>query len=95
LTRYFIYHIFKKFPELQVKIGEIFSKEAVLVRIQSIEDTYQPEQDKRRVLIAPPGSKGVTILLARASKPEQESFVGNLWDLQELNKNHPISKRTQ
>ena len=42
-----------------------------------VEDTYQPEQDKRWVLIAPPGSTGTTILLARASKPEQEPFVGN------------------
>lgn len=42
-----------------------------------IEDTYQPEQDKRWVVISPPGSSGTTILLARASKPEQLSFIGN------------------
>jgi len=42
-----------------------------------IEDTYQPEQDKRWVLVAPPGSSGTQILLARASKPEQEAFIGN------------------
>lgn len=42
-----------------------------------VEDTYQPEQDKRWVVIAPPNSDGTTILLARASRPEQESFVGN------------------
>lgn len=42
-----------------------------------IEDSYQPEQDKRWVLIAPPGSTGTTILLARASKSEQEPFIGN------------------
>lgn len=42
-----------------------------------IEDTYQPEQDKRWVVIAPPGSHGTTLLLARASTPEQASFVGN------------------
>ncbi|MBI1939033.1 MAG: VOC family protein [Ignavibacteriales bacterium] len=42
-----------------------------------VEDTYQPEQDKRWVVVAPPGSAGTTILLARASKPEQEPFVGN------------------
>lgn len=108
-----------------------------------IEDTYQPEQDKRWVVVSPPGSIGTTLLLARASKPEQESFVGNqtggrvflflntdnfwrdynemiskgiefvrkpkeeqygtvavfkdlygnLWDLLELNSDHPISKR--
>ena len=42
-----------------------------------VEDTYQPEQDKRWVVIAPPGSCGATLLLAKASKPEQEAFVGN------------------
>lgn len=42
-----------------------------------IEDTYQAEQNKRWVVIAPPGSKGCTILLAKASKPEQEAFIGN------------------
>lgn len=42
-----------------------------------LEDIYQPEQDKRWVVIAPPNSSGTTILLARASKPEQEPFVGN------------------
>lgn len=108
-----------------------------------VEDTYQPEQDKRWVVVSPPGSVGTTILLARASKSEQESFIGNqtggrvflflntddfwrdhndmmdkgiefvrepkeeaygkvavfkdlygnLWDLLELNEDHPISKR--
>jgi catechol 2,3-dioxygenase-like lactoylglutathione lyase family enzyme len=42
-----------------------------------IEDTYQPEQDKRWVLIAPPGSDGSALLLARASTPEQELVIGN------------------
>ena len=42
-----------------------------------IEDTYQPEQDKRWVVVAPPGSNGASILLARPSKPEQEAFIGN------------------
>lgn len=109
-----------------------------------VEDIYQPEQDKRWVVISPPGSVGTTILLARASKPEQEPFVGNqtgnrvflflntddfwrdyqemlangiqfvrepkeqdyglvavfkdlygnLWDLLQLNPDHPIAKRT-
>lgn len=109
-----------------------------------IEDIYQPEQDKRWVVVSPPGSKGTTLLLARASKPEQEPFIGNqsggrvflflnsddfwrdynkmkskgvefvrepkkqdygivavfkdiygnLWDLLQLNENHPISKRS-
>jgi len=109
-----------------------------------VEDTFQPEQNKRWVVIAPPGSNGTTLLLAKASKPEQESFIGNqsggrvflflntddfwrdyrdmiskgikfvrepkketygmvavfqdlygnLWDLLELNDEHPISKRS-
>jgi len=42
-----------------------------------IEDTYQPEQDKRWVVVSPPNSTGTTILLARASKPVQEPFIGN------------------
>jgi len=42
-----------------------------------VEDIYQPEQDKRWVVVAPPGSNGTSLLLARASTPEQEPFVGN------------------
>ena len=42
-----------------------------------VEDTYQPAQDKRWVLVAPPGSDGTSLLLARASRPEQDPFVGN------------------
>lgn len=42
-----------------------------------LENTYQPEQDKRWVVVAPPGGSGTTILLARASKAEQEPFIGN------------------
>ena len=114
------------------------------LRFELLEDIYQPEQDKRWVVISPPGSRGTTLLLARASTPEQESFIGNqsggrvflflntddfwrdyramessgvnfvrppkkqdygtvavfedlygnLWDLLELNEDHPISKRS-
>lgn len=42
-----------------------------------LEDIYQPEQDKRWVVVAPPGNSDATLLLARASKAEQEAFVGN------------------
>lgn len=43
-----------------------------------VQDIYQPEQDKRWVLIAPPGSDGApTLLLARATTPEQERVIGN------------------
>ncbi len=41
-----------------------------------VEDTYQPEQDKRWVVVAPPGSRGTNLLLARASTPEQAAFIG-------------------
>ncbi len=110
-----------------------------------IEDTYQPEQNKRWVVIAPPGGSGTTLLLAKASKSEQEPFIGNqtggrvflflntddfwrdyknmikegikfirepkeadygmvavfedlygnLWDLLQLNENHPIAIRNK
>jgi len=115
------------------------------LHFELIEDTYQPEQDKRWVVISPPGSTGTTILLAKASKTEQEPFVGNqaggrvflflntddfwrdyhemkakgiaferepkeadygmvavfkdlygnLWDLLQLNADHPIAKRNK
>ena len=108
-----------------------------------IEDTYQPKQNKRWVVVSPPGSTGTTLLLAKASNSEQEPFIGNQaggrvflflnsddfwrdyndmisrgikfirkpkkepygmvavfedlygnkWDLLELNKNHPITRR--
>jgi catechol 2,3-dioxygenase-like lactoylglutathione lyase family enzyme len=108
-----------------------------------VEDVYQAEQDKRWVVVSPPGSTGATILLARASKKEQEPFIGNqtggrvflflntddfwrdydemkakgidfvrppqkadygmvavfkdlygnMWDLLQLNENHPIARR--
>ena len=47
------------------------------LNFELIEDTYQPEQDKRWVVVAPKGTVGTTLLLARASKPEQQSFIGN------------------
>jgi len=47
------------------------------LHFELIEDTYQPEQDKRWVTVRPPGSNGMTLLLAQASKPEQEAFIGN------------------
>ncbi|HYI48854.1 MAG TPA: VOC family protein [Allosphingosinicella sp.] len=44
-----------------------------------VEDTCQPEQDKRWVVVAPPGAgaNAATLLLARAATPGQEAFVGN------------------
>ncbi len=115
------------------------------LHFELIEDTYQSEQDKRWVVVSPPGSNGTTLLLARASKEQQESFIGNqsggrvflflntddfwrdyhemistgikfvrepkkesygtvavfedlygnLWDLLQLNDDHPISRRAK
>lgn len=42
-----------------------------------VDDTYQPEQDKRWVVVSPPGEAGTNLLLARAATPEQEKFIGN------------------
>lgn len=47
------------------------------LNFELVEDTYQPEQDKRWVVVSPPGSNGVTLLLARASDTEQEKYIGN------------------
>lgn len=47
------------------------------LQFRLIEDSYQPEQDKRWVLVAPPASNDTTLLLARASTPEQEAAIGN------------------
>lgn len=42
-----------------------------------LEDTAQPGQQKRWVVVAPPGGAGATLLLARAATPEQARFVGD------------------
>ena len=42
-----------------------------------VEDTYQPAQDKRWVVVSPPGSNGTSLLLARAATPRQEAFIGD------------------
>jgi catechol 2,3-dioxygenase-like lactoylglutathione lyase family enzyme len=42
-----------------------------------VEDTYIPEQDKRWVVVSPPGAGESRLLLARAVGAEQSSRVGN------------------
>src|SRR5947208_2876944 len=42
-----------------------------------VEDTYLEAQDKRWVVVAPTGSVGTNILLARAVGAEQASRIGN------------------
>ena len=47
------------------------------LRFSVVEDTAVREQNKRWVLIAPPGSRGTNLLLARASTDQQRAAVGN------------------
>ncbi|HEV7437210.1 MAG TPA: VOC family protein [Pseudorhizobium sp.] len=42
-----------------------------------IEDTYQPQQDKRWVVVAPRGTGGASIVLARAATDKQVQYVGD------------------
>jgi catechol 2,3-dioxygenase-like lactoylglutathione lyase family enzyme len=50
-----------------------------LLDFQLISDEYQPEQNKRWVVVAPPGCgcDGTSILLAQASNEEQAKAIGN------------------
>ncbi|HEX3396954.1 MAG TPA: VOC family protein [Steroidobacteraceae bacterium] len=48
-----------------------------LLGFKLLEDTYVPAQDKRWVVIAPRGSSGSALVLARAVNPEQASRIGN------------------
>jgi catechol 2,3-dioxygenase-like lactoylglutathione lyase family enzyme len=47
-----------------------------MLNFKVVEDTRLSE-DKRWVLIAPPGSQGTSLLLAQAVTPEQVSRIGN------------------
>ena len=42
-----------------------------------VEDTWIPGQNKRWVVVAPPGASGCQLLLARAVGDEQTSRIGN------------------
>jgi catechol 2,3-dioxygenase-like lactoylglutathione lyase family enzyme len=42
-----------------------------------VEDSFVPAQDKRWVVVAPPGATETRLLLAQASSPEQASHIGN------------------
>jgi catechol 2,3-dioxygenase-like lactoylglutathione lyase family enzyme len=42
-----------------------------------VEDTYVPEQDKRWVVVSPPGATESRLLLARAASGEQATRIGN------------------
>ncbi|MCH2250856.1 MAG: VOC family protein [Cognatishimia sp.] len=47
-----------------------------ILGFELVEDTYQPEQDKRWVIVRPNGG-GASILLARAFSPHQEKYIGD------------------
>ena len=53
---------------------EFFTK---VLDFELVEDIYQPEQDKRWVLVSPPGPTQMSLLLARPSNEEQASYIGN------------------
>jgi catechol 2,3-dioxygenase-like lactoylglutathione lyase family enzyme len=42
-----------------------------------VEDSFIPAQNKRWVLVAPPGGSATKLLLARAANDEQASRIGN------------------
>lgn len=42
-----------------------------------VDDTYQPEQDKRWVVLRPSGDSATNLLLAQASNERQEKFIGD------------------
>ncbi len=51
---------------------------ALVVRDYDEALDYQPDQDKRWVVVAPPSSIGVNLLLAKASKPEQFEVLATI-----------------
>ena len=50
------------------------------LKFELIDDTYQTEQDERWIVISLPDSNGVSLLLARVSKPTQNDLIGNQTD---------------
>ncbi|MBR9863519.1 MAG: VOC family protein [Rhodobacteraceae bacterium] len=42
-----------------------------------VADSYQPEQDKRWVVVRPKGENSASLVLAKASDDTQRAFVGN------------------
>jgi catechol 2,3-dioxygenase-like lactoylglutathione lyase family enzyme len=46
------------------------------LKFELLEDTYIPAQSKRWVVVAPKGSGGASLLLARASNDDQQAAVG-------------------
>lgn len=42
-----------------------------------VEDTFRPEENRRWVIVSPPGSLGTNLLLAKAKNPRQKESIGN------------------
>jgi catechol 2,3-dioxygenase-like lactoylglutathione lyase family enzyme len=47
------------------------------LNFELVEDRFLPEENKRWVLISPPGSHGTCVLLARAKNDSERAAVGN------------------
>lgn len=47
------------------------------LNFQLVEDTYLPDENKRWVVVSPPGSKECNLLLARAATEVQAKAIGN------------------
>lgn len=45
------------------------------LNFELVEDTYQPDQDKRWVVVSPPGSKGVTLLLPELQRKSRNRLL--------------------
>lgn len=50
------------------------------LHFELVEDIFQPELNRRWVVVSPPGSIGTGIQLAKASTPAQEALIGNQTD---------------
>src|SRR5262245_37298894 len=83
--------VFSKLREDNSNMQQAISHVALIVRdydealdfyvgklgFKLLEDAPRPEQNKRWVVIAPPGTSRTSLLLARASSQEQAAFIGN------------------
>lgn len=56
---------------------EAISFYAGVLGFSLVEDSFVPEQNKRWVVVSPPGATESRLLLARAASPEQLSRVGD------------------
>ena len=47
------------------------------LNFELVEDTYLPEEDKRWVVVSPPGAKECQLLLARAKNEQEAKAIGH------------------